>query len=303
MRALFWQLSRVAQTDEPVCLWGESGTGKDLLATALHEQSPRASSPLVVFACNEVSAELMAERLFGHVRGAFTGASSSRAGLLEQAHGGTLFLDEIGDLPMELQPQLLRALEGKAVQRLGSNARSAADVRLIVATHQNLRHKVARGQFREDLFYRLAAVELAIPPLRERREDVPLLVEHFLSQLSPPRTLSDLPPHALAFLAAHLWPGNVRELKNMVRRLVLLPDLGADVVGALLPTSRDSQKMNGFHDAREAAMAAFEREYLKEALVRHDGNVSAASRELEISRQFMHRLIVRHQLKVRGTDE
>ena len=242
MRALFARLERAAATEQTVLLLGESGTGKEVLARAVHAHSPRRDRPLIVLDCAAVSASLLEAELFGYARGAFTGAIGARAGLLEQAHGGTLFIDEIGELPLDLQPKLLRALETRQVRRLGEHDWRPCDARVIAATHRDLRGAARRGEFREDLYYRLAVLEARVPALRERPEDLPALVARFLASYDPPRALADLPANALALLAAHAFPGNVRELRNLVARLVVFAELpielaAAPVAGAAVATT------------------------------------------------------------------
>ncbi len=224
MRALFARLERTAATQETILLLGESGTGKELLARGIHDQSSRKDGPFVVFDCSAVAPTLLEAELFGFVKGSFTGAHASRAGLLEQANGGTLFIDEIGELPLELQPKLLRALEARQTRRIGGAGHVQFDARIVAATHRDLAAKIASREFREDLYYRLAVVEVLVPPLRERKVDIPLLVERFLAAHVPPHSLDDLPPNALSMLESHHWPGNVRELRNAAARLVLFPN-------------------------------------------------------------------------------
>ncbi|MBK7859059.1 MAG: sigma 54-interacting transcriptional regulator [Archangiaceae bacterium] len=296
MRALFAELEAVARTDIAVVLLGESGTGKELLARGLHARSPRSAGPFVVFDCASVSAELLPSELFGHQAGAFTGARTERAGLLEEAHRGTLLLDQVGELPLALQATLLRALEQRTVRRLGASGERPADVRAVCAAHHDLRAAVEAGNFRKDLYYRLAGVELRVPPLRERRDDIAMLVERFLDRLEPSLTLADLPPHTLALLHAHAWPGNVRELHNVVRRLALAPELDD---GTLFGAAVAAQQRPAFLEAREQVLATFERGVLADALERHQGNVSGAARELQVSRQFLHKLIARYGLNPR----
>ncbi|WP_436616626.1 sigma 54-interacting transcriptional regulator [Sorangium sp. So ce1024] len=235
MRALFARLERAAPTDETLLLLGESGTGKEVLARAIHARSRRKDGPFVVVDCGAVAPSLVESELFGHARGAFTGAAAARPGLLEQANGGTLFIDEIGELPLDLQPKLLRAIEGRQIRRLGANEWAPFDARIVAATHRNLRAKAQEGSFRADLYFRLSVVEVHVPALRERKDDIPLLVERFLAAREPPRALADLPSGALALLEAHDWPGNVRELRNTVARLVLFPELLHEVIGAAPP--------------------------------------------------------------------
>lgn len=305
MRVLFARLQRAAQTDEPVLLLGESGTGKELLARAIHQASPRRGGPFVVFDCGAVAPSLIESELFGYEKGAFSGATGSRVGLLESASGGTLFLDELGELPLELQPRLLRALESREVRPVGSNQVRKVDLRIVAATHRDLLARAGAGEFREDLYYRLAVVEARVPPLRERREDIPLLVERLLAQRTPPCVLADLPANTLEMLVAHAWPGNVRELRNTLARLVLFPGSGS--LGSLgAPASgRVKEEPEGlaalpFHEAREAVVADFERRYVAEQLREHEGNVSAAARAMGVSRQFLHKLITQHGLKDPG---
>jgi DNA-binding NtrC family response regulator len=303
MRALFARLERAAQTDEPVLLLGESGTGKERLAEAIHQASPRRDGPFVVFDCAAVTPSLIEAELFGHGKGAFSGADNARVGILESANGGTLFLDELGELPLDLQPKLLRALESRQVRPVGANRMRPLDIRIVAATHRDLQARVSAGEFREDLYYRLAVVEARVPPLRDRREDIPLLVERLLAQRTPPCTLVDLPANTLEMLAAHSWPGNVRELRNTLTRLILFS--GND--GLSLPPGEANSEaamqaaatpfLLPFHEAREAAIADFERRSAAEHLRVHRGNVSAAARAMGVSRQFLHKLITEHGLR------
>jgi transcriptional regulator with PAS, ATPase and Fis domain len=303
MRALFANLERAARTDETILLLGESGTGKELLARGIHDASPRARAPFVVFDCSAVAPTLLEGELFGYVRGAFTGAVQPHAGVFEQAHGGTLFIDELGELPTELQPKLLRALEARQVRRIGATDWRSVDVRIVAATHRDLRARVAARQFREDLYYRLAVVETTIPPLRDRRDDVPLLVEHFLARMSPPRAWSDLPPNASELLRGHNWPGNVRELRNVVARLLLFPASAALPSGPVtphpVPTDGVSTPLRSvahlpLREARDVVVEQFERAYLAARLGEHGGNVSRAAEAIGISRQMLHRLLERY---------
>ena len=225
MRELFAMLSRVAPTDLSVLIQGETGTGKELVAHSIHRASARAAGPFVVFDCSAVSPSLIESDLFGHERGAFTGATGSRPGALAEAHGGTLFLDELGELPLDLQQKLLRCLQSGEYKRVGATRLEKANVRVIAATHRDLRAEILAGRFREDLYYRLEGVAVYVPPLRERLDDLPQLILHFLQHSAPTATLSALPPGTLDMFRAHRWPGNVRELRNAVRRMQLLPEL------------------------------------------------------------------------------
>jgi transcriptional regulator with GAF, ATPase, and Fis domain len=225
MRELFAMLRRVAPTDLSVLIAGETGTGKELVAHSIHRASARASGPFVVFDCSAVSPNLIESDLFGHERGAFTGATGARPGALAEANGGTLFLDELGELPLDLQQKLLRCLQSGEFKRVGATRFEKTDVRVIAATHRDLRSEIAAGRFREDLYYRLEGVAVQVPPLRERLSDLPQLVLHFLQLSDVKATLSALPPGTLDMFRAHRWPGNVRELRNAVRRMHILPDL------------------------------------------------------------------------------
>lgn len=301
MRALFAQLERAARTDETVLLLGESGTGKELLARALHTESPRRGGPFVVLDCTALAPTLLEAELFGHTRGAFTGASESRAGLLEQAHGGTLFIDEVGELPIDLQPKLLRALEARQYRPVGAAEWRTFDARVVAATHRDLRARVSSGAFREDLYYRFAVFEMWVPALRDRRDDIPLLVERFLAAMSPPRTLADLPPGAVDILSSHHWPGNVRELRNIVARIVVFPEHLERAVGASpqAPGRADMGRLlrMPLREARDLVVDDFERSYLAARLAEHGGNVTRAAESIGVSRQFAYRLLEKYGLR------
>ena len=320
MRTLFAKLERVAASDHTILLLGESGTGKEVLARAIHDHSPKKDGPFIVFDCGSVSPSLVEAELFGNVKGAFTGADKPRAGLIEEANGGTLFIDEIGELPLDLQPKLLRALEARQTRRIGANDWRPFDARIVAATHRNLRARASEGAFREDLYYRLAVVEIHVPALRERKEDIPALVERFLAAHAPPRALTDLPPHALDLLAAHDWPGNVRELRNMVTRLVLFPEGIRELIGPMEKAPRpaaspgeaepesgplDAARRLGpllslpLQEARELWMEPFERSYVTVKLKEHKGNISHAADAMGVSRQVVHRLLDRYGLKAK----
>ena len=296
MRELFADLGRVAPTDYTVLIEGETGTGKDLVAEAIHRASPRSEGPFVVFDAAAVAPSLVESELFGHERGAFTGANTARAGVFEQAHGGTIFLDELGELSKDLQPKLLRALEKRQVRRVGGSRTLDVDVRVIAATNRNLRNEVARGNFREDLYFRLATAHLVVPPLRDRMEDLPLLVERFLGEERPPRTLADVPPHVWEMFQAHRWPGNVRELRNAVQRLVVTPDrlLRDPIVSSTATVTGDDARLLALPEARREAGDAFERAYLQAVLARTGGNVTRAAAIAEVSRQMLQKLMRKH---------
>ncbi len=296
MRQLYTVLELVVNSGDTVLIEGETGTGKELVAEALHEESTRAEGPFVVFDCSAVSANLIESELFGHVRGAFTGAIADRAGAFEAAHGGTLFLDEIGELPLELQPKLLRALERFEVRRLGGQSARRVDVRVVAATHRNLDNEIARACFREDLFYRLAVVRVRIPPLRERSEDIALLAEHFARQHASPGPAEPIDPRALREFSTHSWPGNVRELRNAVARqrsighamLTRRPAVtNPPVVDLSVPLM----------DAKANALELFERAYCLAALQATGGNATKAAELVGVNRKYMQRAIKRYDLR------
>ena len=298
MRALFAQLERAAVTDATILLIGETGTGKELLARAIHDASPRRDGPFEVLDCAAVSPELVEAELFGWTRGAFTGAVETRQGVLARASGGTLLVDELGELPLALQPKLLRALEARHYKPVGASEWLPFDARIVCATHRDLRTSVKDGSFREDLYYRVAMVEARVPALRERKQDIPLLVERMLA----PRTLDDLPPGAMALLLSHDWPGNVRELMNAVTRLMIFPDL-ADAFESSRASgdatqlgSRAALASLPLREARALVVEHFEREYLASRLREHAGNVSRAAAAMGVSRQFLHRLMDRYNI-------
>jgi len=300
MRAVFALLQRAAQTDATLLLRGETGTGKDLAASSVHEEGGRREGPFVVVDCGAIPGGLLESELFGHERGAFTGATTSRVGACEQAHGGTLFLDEVGELSLELQPKLLRVLEGRTVQRVGGTRRMTVDVRIIAATNRDLKQAVNQRRFRADLYYRLAVLEVRLPPLRERLEDLPLLVEHFATSLrleASGRGDALRSAEFLAELEQHSWPGNVRELRNYVERyaaLGQLPGLEEDVGREVQVPLNAAQPLRV---AREQWVQALEREYLEQLLKLHGNNVSAAARHAGVDRVYVHRLLARHGLR------
>jgi transcriptional regulator with GAF, ATPase, and Fis domain len=302
MRELFADLDRIAATDMSLLIEGETGTGKDAIAEAVHRASTRSEAPFIVFDCGAVAPNLAESELFGHERGAFTGAVAQRAGVFEDANGGTLFLDEIGELPRDLQPKLLRVLEKRELRRLGSTKTIAVDVRILAATNRNLSAEVARGTFREDLYFRLAGAHVVAPPLRERMGDLPLLVEHFLSLERPPRSIHEVPPEVWQMLTAHRWPGNVRELRNAVRRLLVTPErpIGSGQRPAYREAAKEDEPPRSgvalapLRIARREASDAFEREYVGAALARTGGNVSRAASIAEVSRQMLQKLMRKH---------
>jgi len=292
MREVFAVLERVAPTNLSVLVEGETGTGKELLAEGIHRLSARASRPLVVLDCGAVAESLVESELFGHERGAFTDAVSARAGVFESADGGTLFIDEIGELPLALQPKLLRALESGEVRRVGSTHTRKVDVRVVAATNRNLPQAVNSGSFRADLYYRVAAVRVVVPPLRQRREDIPLLVQSFAEQVADElgADLQPLSPSAIARLQAEPWPGNVRELRNAVERLLLAPDLPTVATGERSGSHPSpASALPPYHAARRDQLERFEREYA--ARLRADfPSLSAAARAAGLDRRSLQRL-------------
>jgi transcriptional regulator with PAS, ATPase and Fis domain len=298
MRELYADLERVAASDATLLVEGETGTGKDLVAESVHQTSPRAAGPFVVFDCGAVAPTMVESELFGHERGAFTGAQSTHQGVFEQASGGTLFIDEIGELPLTLQPKLLRVLEKRELRRLGGRQTLSVDVRVIAATNRTLRVEVQRGSFRQDLYYRLAAAQVHVPPLRDRLDDLELLVAHFLSFEQPPRALAEVPPDVWAMFRAHHWPGNVRELRNAVQRWAIMPGqlrpAFEGAAAAAQPEPAASGPLLPLGEARRQASDDFEREYLRRVLSRADGNVTRAAAVAEVSRQMMQKLMRKH---------
>src|SRR5215831_6486436 len=295
MRELYATLARVAPTEAPVVVEGETGAGKELVARAIHARSRRAAKPFCVFDCGAVPPTLIESELFGHEKGAFTGAGERRAGVFERATGGTVMLDELGELAPELQPKLLRVLDSGEVTRVGGTSPITVDVRVIAATNRDLDRLLGEGTFRADLYYRLAVIRVLVPPLRERREDVPLLAAHFARHLiyAGPRA-DGLRGGALEtifeFLSAHDWPGNVRELRNVVERAVILADpklLGGEPLDALGELRRTVEQSLAKRVSLRAAREQREREYLEELLRVTDWDLDAASTIAEVHRKSL----------------
>jgi len=296
VRRLLSQIEMVAPTDVPVLIQGESGTGKELAARAIHNRSRRASLRFVAFNCGAIPDTLFEDELFGHVRGAFTGAVAERKGLFEEAEGGTLFLDEVGDLTAPTQVKLLRAIQEGEIRRIGDSRPRKVDVRLLCATHRDLADLVARGNFREDLFYRISVFPLAVPPLRERKEDIVLLADRFLrrsaTELAKP--LTGFTRQAMDRLIAYAWPGNVRELENKIRQAAVLAREGEIGPESLLLDPRAFAPDDAsLHQARNR----FERDYLVRLLTRNRGNVSSAAREAGKHRAEFYELMKKHEMR------
>lgn len=319
MRRIFRVLETFAPTDTAILLEGETGTGKELLAEAIHANSRRSNKPFVVIDCGALSNSLVESELFGHTRGAFTGATADRMGAFEQADGGTVFLDEIGELSAEIQPKLLRVLEKKEVRRIGTNLFHRIDVRIISATNRRLEAAVNNGRFREDLFYRLAMMKIEIPELRKRRDDIPLLIDHFISDCDTDADRESLKHQLLSgmirdYIERHAWPGNVRELRNFVNMIALSggdptgttlsavggwkePVRGASAGGVMVDARRP------FKEAKAALIGEFETRYITALLERYHWNVSRAARAAGIERAYLQRLARKYGLTRPTGDE
>ncbi len=300
MRGCFALLERAAARDVTVLLEGETGTGKSQAAQAIHEASARRDKPFVVVDCGAIPSNLLESELFGHEKGAFTGAVSRRAGAFEEAHGGTVFLDEIGELPSELQPKLLRVLENREIRRVGSNTYQPVDIRLIAATHRELRAEVNAGRFRSDLFFRLAVLRIPLPSLRQRPEDLPLLVERLLGSLgaTPEHTGALRTPEFISRLQQAAWPGNVRELRNYLERCLVFEDaLALSEEEARSGGSLEIDPTQPYADQRRRVMDDFERRYLRALLEKHQGKVAQAAITAGVDRVHLYRLLRRHGIK------
>ncbi len=320
MREVFGVLEKIAPTDLTVLIEGETGTGKEVVARAIHSNSTRKNKAFIVVDCGAIPRNLIESELFGHEKGSFTGATETRKGAFELANGGTIFLDELGELPLDLQPKLLRALENREIRRIGSASPINLDVRVIAATNRNLMDMVTNNTFREDLFFRLAVAKVRIPPLRERKDDIPALVEGFLMALSAdaaadvegtPRAFG-VTEKAMQSLMAYHWAGNVRELRNVIERAVFLSDDGQvdldDILvdpraqgGAAPSASYDLD--SPFKDAKNKIIENFERAYLRNLLTRNKGNISRSAREAEIERKYLKDLMKKHGLRTPMGDD
>jgi len=307
MLQVFEVVKKVARSEANILIVGESGTGKELVARSIHVNSTRAAKPFIPVDCASLPENLLESELFGHEKGAFTGAHMTRPGLFEYGNGGTVFLDEVGDLGGNLQAKLLRVLQERQIRRVGSNKLISVDVRVISATNRDLAEGVKRGNFREDLFYRLNVISIPLPSLRERKGDIPLIAHHYFQKYlaSSGKKITGISREALALLEAHGWPGNVRELQNVIERAVvlaekeiLLPEdlpehIRAREAGALRPESRADLPMKR---AKDEWNRAFEKEYLGTLLKRHQGNISQAARAAGVDRKTIHRLLKKHDL-------
>jgi transcriptional regulator with GAF, ATPase, and Fis domain len=305
MRQLFARMARIARSSAAVLIEGETGTGKEVVARAIHDASARAGRPFVVIDCGALPDSLLESELYGHAKGSFTGAAEARVGAIEAADGGTAFLDEIAELPLSMQPKLLRVLEARAIRRLGETYYRPIDVRFVSATHRDLGALVRRGTFREDLFFRLAVLPLMVPPLRQRAGDIPSLVQSFV----PAEALGTFVPGLLDELSGRPWPGNVRELRNFVERVLALGPtealaltFGAGEAQHAPPQGPPTVHLAGnllsmpYKRLRESTFAQIEREYLRALLAQYRRNVSAAAQASGLNRSYLHRLIRRHAL-------
>ncbi|MCX7391105.1 MAG: sigma-54 dependent transcriptional regulator [Planctomycetia bacterium] len=307
MQQVYSIIDRVASSNVDVLVTGETGTGKELVARSLHRRSRRASGPFVPVDCGAIPDMLLESELFGHERGAFTGADSRRMGLVEFADGGTLFLDEIGELPLPLQAKLLRVLQERRVRRVGARQENPVDVRVVAATARNLDTSIERGEFRRDLFYRIHVVRIDLPPLRHRGDDIGLLAEYFTNRagLEMQRPVGGMSSDTYQILKNYRWPGNVRELQNVVRRavamtrspIIAVEDLPDEIVVAAGQGAAIDATAAGYFAMRDQHMAIFEKQYLNELLMRHGGDVSAAAREARLPRGTLYRL-----MKTNGID-
>ena len=287
---------KVAATDTAVLLMGETGTGKEVFAQAIHAHSHRSAAPFVALNCSSFSKELLESELFGHKAGAFTGAHKDQKGLIDEAKGGTLFLDEIGELPIELQPKLLRLLESGAYYRVGDSKQQSADVRIIVATNRDLAQEATEGHFRSDLYYRVAVFTITIPSLRDRRKDIPLLASHFLQVYNAKirGTIKGIDENALQALQSHAWPGNIRELKNVIERAVILEDTDQITLQSL---PYELQHNIGPNALPTYSLAAMEQLHIRKVLLHTKGNKAEAARLLQIGVATLYRKMEEYCLK------
>ena len=293
MKALRQQLALMAGTNGRVLIYGESGTGKELVAHAIHAQSPRVNEPFVEVNCAAIPEELIESELFGHIKGSFTGAVEDKTGKFQKADSGTLFLDEVGDMSLRTQAKVLRALEEQRFEPVGAAQSAQVDVRVVAATNKHLEEEIERGNFREDLFYRLNVIPFFVPPLRDRREDIPLLADHFLREFTTAygRRPKELTAEAYRALTDHHWPGNVRELKNLIERIVILnPQVRVDARHIpLTPARRSSDGSQGRFGSLQEVREAVEREYILKKLEEANGNVTRTAELLGLERSNLYR--------------
>ncbi len=307
MRTCFALMQRAATSDVTLLLEGETGTGKSRAARSIHEASARKGNPFLVVDCGAIPTPLLESELFGHEKGSFTGATGRRLGVFEEAAGGTVFLDEIGELPAELQPKLLRVLEDREIRRVGSNTHARVDVRIIAATHRDLRAEVNTGRFRSDLFFRLAVLRIGMPALRERPDDLPSIVDELLVAMKASRevSLQLLSSDSIDRLRQSAWPGNVRELRNYLERCLVFQES--------LPVDEEERAAVDVHadtridlsvtyaEARRRALEQFERQYVKQLIDAHEGKVSQAASAADIDRVYLYRLMRKHQIRSPGS--
>ncbi|MDP1920985.1 MAG: sigma 54-interacting transcriptional regulator [Myxococcales bacterium] len=310
MRQIFGLIKKIAPMDVSVIVQGETGTGKELVARAVHTLSGRKRGPFVVLDCGAIPPNLIESELFGHEKGAFTGAIASRPGAFERANGGTIFLDELGELRVDLQPKLLRVLENREVRRVGGNEVIEVDVRVIAATNRDLVKEIQAGNFREDLYFRLSVINIQLPPLRQRREDVPIIIRKALADpdVVTRHGKKRVMPAAMAVLQGYSWPGNIRELVNVVSHVLTFSD-GEEIDVSHLPARLQGQQKEqplpfnehlSFKDAKEQLLESFEREYITQVLKRCDGNISRAARESGLHRKSVERLVKKYSLDARA---
>ncbi|MBJ6760396.1 sigma 54-dependent Fis family transcriptional regulator [Myxococcaceae bacterium JPH2] len=310
MRSVFGLIRKIAPMDVPVIIQGETGTGKELVARAIHELSGRKKESMVVLDCGAIPPNLIESELFGHEKGSFTGAVSSRPGAFERAQGGTIFLDELGELRLDLQPKLLRALENREVRRVGGNDVIQVDCRVIAATNRDLVKEIAAGNFREDLYFRLSVINIQLPPLRQRRDDISLILKRALEEpeVVDKHGRKRFSAEALGLLMAYSWPGNIRELTNVLSHVLTFSE-GEEVLATHLPPRVRGQAREGplpfnehlsFKDAKEHLLENFEREYVTSVLSRCEGNLSRAARESGLHRKSIERLVKKYQLDTKG---
>ncbi|MEK6661863.1 MAG: sigma-54 dependent transcriptional regulator [candidate division NC10 bacterium] len=307
MLQVFETIKKVAKSEANILIVGETGTGKELIARSLHVNSRRASKPFIPVDCASLPENLLESELFGHEKGAFTGAQATRPGLFEFASGGTIFLDEVGDIGMNLQAKLLRVLQEREVRRVGSNRTIEVDVRVISATNRDLAQAVAKGEFREDLYYRLNVISIPLPPLRDRKGDTPLIAHHYIEKYvaSSGKEVKGIVPEAMQLIEEYHWPGNVRELQNVIERAVVLTehellrpeDLPEHIHTRAGTVSPISPRDLPLKRAKEEWAASFESDYLIHLLKRHDGNISQAAKSAGVDRKTIHRLLKKYGIR------